>query len=518
MTEEQKIAKAQRQELVAKLLANPDKLLYKKPFTRGASSESGRGDACEEIGISSTIKVELPQYKRRTVSQDRFLREYDPMAHDVLDDENIPSICVKLQDGGYSDIVYKKISIPFQRIIKNKQTMHLAANPMQFTLIDQTPSDVQQRNFITFKQYWNLRNQDGMKYKMVDVQKTVGDVGLLYYMDYAGRIKSRILSYIDGFVLCPHNDKNGDRVLEAVYYCKDNVEYIDCYDDTYMYRFTKGENVAVDAKTGWASHTPRVHGFSEIPLVTKRGDVAWNNVQTIIECYEELYNVFNAIQKRFGWGILYVKGQFRDGAKKIAGSVILNDTSLDGSGDAKFLTPPTPQGTIDTLNLMKKSIQMGSSTTFILPEDIRMSGDVSGIAVQLTQSMDIENAEQEVIEWQNVADKMTRLFTEGLAKELINAGINENAKTEFEDLHINASFKVWQPFDEFTFNQMITTLKGAGVLSLESAIELNTMSKPDEKARIQRETEEAERKMIEQQNTATDNNQTNVGKTKEEEE
>ena len=149
---------------------------------------------------------------------------------------------------------------------------------------------------------------------------------------------------------------------------------------------------------------------------------------------------------------------------------------------------------------------MGSSTTFILPEDIRMSGDVSGIAVQLTQSMDIENAEQEVIEWQNVADKMARLFTEGLAKELINAGINENAKTEFEDLHINASFKVWQPFDEVSFNQMITTLKGAGVLSLESAIELNTMSKPDEKARIQRETEEAERKMIEQQNTATDNN------------
>ena len=74
----------------------------------------------------------------------------------------------------------------------------------------------------------------------------------------------------------------------------------------------------------------KVHGFSEIPLITKRGDVAWNNVQPIIDAYEELYNIFNAIQKRFGWGIFYVRGKFKETAKKIAGSVVLNDTSMDG--------------------------------------------------------------------------------------------------------------------------------------------------------------------------------------------
>ena len=95
---------------------------------------------------------------------------------------------------------------------------------------------------------------------------------------------------------------------------------------------------------------------------------------------------------------------------------------MDGKGDAKFLTPPTPQGTIDTLQLMLESIQLGSSTTFLLPKDVKMSGDISGIAIMLTQSLDMENALQGVIEWQNVADKMTRLFKEGTCKRVGKQG------------------------------------------------------------------------------------------------
>jgi hypothetical protein len=254
-------------------------------------------------------------------------------------------------------------------------------------------------------------------------------------------------------------------------------------------------------------------------LITKRGDVAWNAVQPIIEAYEELFNVFNAIQKRFGWGIFYVKGKIKDKGKKIAGNVVLNDTSIDGKGDAKFLTPPTPDGMMDTLKNLLKTIQLGSSTTFILPDDIRMSGDVSGLAVQLTKELDLQNAMQKVIDWQNVADKMVRLFKYGLAIELVNKGENPKAITEFEDLHINAKFKVWRPFNDMEYNSMVQMLVGAGVLSKETAIEINTLSKPDEKMRIQKQEEEAARKaqemMMQQQAEETeteDKNENNTAK------
>jgi hypothetical protein len=184
---------------------------------------------------------------------------------------------------------------------------------------------------------------------------------------------------------------------------------------------------------------------------------------------------------------LYVKGKFKNNAEKIAGSVILNDTSIEGKGDAKFLTPPTPQGTLDTLQLMLETIQLGSSTTFILPKDVKTGGDISGIAIQLTQSLDIENALQKVIDWQNVADKMVRLFKYGLSKELVSKGENKTAITEFEDLHINAKFKVWKPMNDYEYNQMLTILTGAGILSKETGIEKNTESSPDELMRVEKE-------------------------------
>lgn len=472
-------------ELIRNLLKDPEKLREKKPFVRGVEVDNRSSDTV--VNIATKTKASLPSCKYVVVPQEQFIAELDPSSHSVLFDNNIPSICIKTDNNGYRDIEFSKMAVPFQKNIKNKQLLHLTGHNMVFTLVETNPTEKQTNNFITFKQYWDLRNQDGMKNKMVDTQLSYGDAGLLYYFDYKGRIKSRILSFADGYVLCPHNDQNGDRILESVYYMVGDIEYIDSYDDSFMYRYKKDNSIQEVEDSGWVMEEPVKHGFEEIPLITKRGDVAWNNVQSVITSYEVLYNVFNAIQKRHGWGLLYIKGKFKDNAKKIAGSVILNDTSLDGKGDAKFLSPPDPQGTIDTLQLLLDTIQLGSSTTFILPKDVKTSGDISGIAIQLTQSLDIENALQKVIDWQNVADKMVRLFKYGLSKELVANGENKTAITDFGNLHINAKFKVWKPMNDYEYNQMLTILTGAGILSKETGIEKNTESAPDETARIEKE-------------------------------
>lgn len=498
-------------DLIKELLSDPQKLKQKKPFTRGESQTiSSTSYSTSSIGLNETLEAYVPNFEKEIVPQEQFMRELDPNCHDVLFDDNIPSICLKTKNGGYQEIKFSKMAVPFQRNIKNKQVLHLTGRDLQFTLLDRNPTKTISDNFILFKEYWQERNQEGMKTKMVDAQLSYGDAGLLYYFDYKGRIKSRLLSYKDGYVLCPHNDDNGDRILESVYYVKDKVEYIDSYDETYMYRYKKDNSLEHNIENnGWIQETPVKHGFNEIPLITKRGDVAWNDVQNIITSYEVLYNVFNAIQRRHGWGLLYVKGKFKDKSEKIAGSVILNDTSLDGKGDAKFLTPPNPQGTIDTLNLMLETIQLGSSTTFLLPKDIKASGDISGIAIQLTQSLDLENALQKSIEWQNVCNKMVRLFKYGLSKELVTYGINKTAVTDFEQLKIGAKFKVWRPMNEYEYNQMLQVLCNSGILSKETGIEKNTESTPDEKVRIKRENEENEKRLLAQKKVSDINNNNN---------
>lgn len=508
-----------REELVKELLANPSKLKSKKPFTRGAERRE-RPNRNLTSGIGEMVEVHAPNHRRYVVSQEQFLRELDPACHDVLFNENLPSICVKIADNDYRDIIFDRVALPIQRLVKDVQVIYLTAHKMQHTLIDLEPTETQQRDFVTYKQYWDERNQDGMKNKMVDAQKSMGDVGLLYYFNHKGQIKSRILKFDDGYVLCPHNDHNGDRVLDSVYYVQTEivdgeervVEYIDSYDDTHMYRITRNLWETTGDNDGWEHHEPVLHGFEESPLVTKRGKVAWDDIPSLINTYEEQYNLFQAIQRRFGWGILYIKGKFKDTAKKIAGNVVLNDATPQGTGDAKFLAPPSPEGMIETLKELLKSMMLGASTTFILPDDIKISGDVSGLAVQLTKELDILNAEQSVIEWQNVADKMTRLFKYGLAKELVNTGENLTAITDFENLHISSKFKVWRPFNEYEYNQMIATLKGANIISQETAIEVNTISKPDEKLRVRKEVEEAEQKALENQEKQLEMNPKNSEK------
>lgn len=491
---------------VQELLKNPDKLLQKKPFFRGYDTScvwDTLNNYLKTAGFTDFVEVSLPRLKKRIISQDEYLMELEPENHKVLYDKNIPSITMKIDNKGFIEIEYKKMAVSFQQNIKDKQVQHLCGNPMAFTLMDSNPTDAQREDFVTFKQYWDLRNQDGMKSKMVDIQKSVGDVGLLYYFDRNKKVKSRILSYMDGFVLCPHDDDNGDRILESVYYEKDDVEYIDSYDDTYFYRMVRDYVDEKDDK-GWRMIEQKVHGFSEIPLITKRGKVAWENAQSVIEAYEILYNIFLVIQKRHGWGILYIKGNFENNGKKIAGSIILNSkTTVYGTetntDDAKFLTPPSPQGTIDTLQLMEETIQKNSSTTFLLPKDVKTTGDISGVAIMLTQSMDIENASKGVIEWQNVADKMVRLFKEGLAKELVATGVQPNAITSFEDLHINAKFKVWRPQSESDIVSRLQAGVSQGFLSIETASEVNPDAKPDEKARLEKEKVAKAQETLEQQ-------------------
>lgn len=474
----------------------------KRPFTRGTSSVSV-GDNSDGKNIKTACKREalLPEISRSIISQERFAKELDPNCHDVIFDENLPSICVKASDGNYQEIKFKRFGIALQKRIMEKATLSLCGNKRVHILHDSNPSDTLKKNFADFKWHWEHSNQDGIETRAVAIQQSYGDVGLLVYMNEKGKVRSRLFSYEDGYQIITHKDDNGEPLMDCVYYMtEDNIRHIDAYDDTYHYHFTDTFVSDVDTKeveTGWHLAYKEEHGFSESPLVTKRGNVAWNDVQDLIELFEIVYNLFAVIQKRHGWGILYIKGKFNETAKKIAGSVILNDTSIDGKGSADFKTPPSPENMIEFLQSILDQIQIGCGCTFILPKDVKSSGDISGLAIQMTRSLDIERAANAVIDWQNFVSKHSRLFKEGLAKQLVASGENKRAITEFEQMKVSTSFKPWQPFDESAWNQMLCTLKGSGLISTKTGIEKNTVSTPDEEVRVNTEIEEAERKEAE---------------------
>lgn len=487
-----------RQEIEV-LLSQPDKLLKKKPFYRRLIVKGQPYRRSGKVDLTDSISAELPNVEKVLIRQEEYMRELDVHSHRVLFDENVPAITVKDKSNGYLEIEQYRMAVPFQQIILGKQVRHLCVNPMGHTLLNPEPTDSQQHDFIRFKQGWMEKNMEGVKTKFVTDQKSYGDAALLFFMDDDKKLRTKNINFADGYVIITHKNDSGQHILECLYYAVtdadgNTVTYLDCYDDEKITRFTK--ELTMDGNTGalldggWLRHESVTHGFSENPLVTKRGAVAWDKGQPTIESYEALFNTFIVIQKRHGWGALYVKGQFNQDGKKIAGSVVLNDTSGDATADAKYLTPPSPQNMIETLEHMEHTIQKATGTTFILPKDIRISGDASGLAIEMTQELDMATAQDGVIEWQNAANKMARLFREGFAKELVNTGEYPDAVTGFSQLRVHSELRVWKPKSEEAHNQMLVTVHGAGGISKQTFVEKNTISTPDEIMRIKKEHDE----------------------------
>ena len=131
---------ATKEQEIQRLLSNPELLLMKKPFTRGAEMKGRRG-AMGKVDVAQKTTAVLPQYSKIVVPQEQFAMEIDPNCHNVLFDDNIPSICVKLTNGAYREIKFQKLAVPIQRVIKDKQLLHLTGNKMQFTLIDTEPTE-----------------------------------------------------------------------------------------------------------------------------------------------------------------------------------------------------------------------------------------------------------------------------------------------------------------------------------------------------------------------------------------
>ena len=58
--------------------------------------------------------------------------------------------------------------------------------------------------------------------------------------------------------------------------------------------------------------------------------------------------------------------------------------------------------------------------------------------------------------------------------------------------------------NKYEYNQMLTQLVGADILSKESGIELNTESKPDEKMRLAKQAENTTQQQQQQQVNSTE--------------
>ena len=495
-------------------ISNPDELLKKKPFIRGGEYANTKTET--NAGLTDVVTATLPNLQGHIIGQETFLQEYNPSLHSINSNKSIPPFRFKIDGKNEEEIVDVVVASAKQKNIHTKQVLHLCANDLELTMLGSN-DDTRQRSFFErifkpntekvidqksinekmlfskFKQEWSYRNLKQYRDRAVSVQKSTGDSGTLFTYDKkSNKTKIKNLSFADGYVIIPNYDEFGDTIAVSLYYQTLEAYYIKCYTDTNCITFKKNivtdnDNLELDAKDYefiLVSNDP--HGFNTIPLIYKRGYVAWEFAQSAIEMYEIIMAINAVVMKRFGWNWLYFNGSI-DQMNINAGdgvTVVTNTNPENDKADLKYINYPEAVGIDKMLEKLDDEIQTASSTTMILPKYIKAGNDVSGTAVKVTMSMDYELALQTANDWQEWCDKFVDLFCQALGRE-------EGRIDKYTSLRIKGCFKVWMPESEYQYNQMITIAKQAGILSTLTATEKCTISAPDEYERILNEQQQA---------------------------
>lgn len=457
-------------------LAEPERLMQMKPFTRGGTYNlHGYEKSKNGVLNNTTLETGFADLNLHPISQDLYITEYRPDLHHIILNKAIPHIKIVL-DGRElpSNMMEITQTASFQKLIHSAHVRNLTANPIEFNLFNPKPDENERSVFDEIKQEWLWRNCEWNKYMAINTCKQLGNCGVLFAYDKdTQKYTITNYSYEDGYQVAPNYDEYGIEIARSLFYQIDNKIVIDTFDDQYHYRCTQTD-------TGWKVQ-PEIHGFSRNPLLIKRGKVAWEYAESSIEMWELMANIAAIALKRFGtfalafWGEMDKdKGLQRDSSTLI---VNLSSDTTNGKQDVKVLEFPEPQTMDGYLKTLEEKISLFSSTSFITPKDITTSNS-GGNGIALAMSNDYSLAVQSAMDWQCFVNDMVYLHQEGLDLE-------SNGATKYSKVRIGAKIVPWSL--ETTNTKLVNLGMEAPYLSTQTVLEKCPDAAPDEVERVIKE-------------------------------
>ncbi len=452
-------------------LEEPTRLIKMKPFTRGGKME-GHGYEGEDLLNNQTLETGFANLTLHPISQDTYITEYRPDLHHIILNQSIPKIKVTI-DGVPLPFTEITQTASFQKLIHSAHVRNLTANPIEFSICNDEPTEEEQKTFSEIKQEWMWRGLEWNKYQAINTCKQLGNCGVLFAYDKElGKYTVTNYSYEDGYQIVPNYDEYGNEIARSLVYQIENKTIIDTYDAQKHYRCSMGEE-------GWEIKT-EIHGFSRCPLLHKRGKVAWEYAESSIEMWELMANIQAIALKRFGTFALVFTGDMdTESFKRDSSTLIINLSSdtTNGKQDAKVLEFPEPQTMDKYLKTLEEKISLFSSTSFITPKDITTSNS-GGNGIALAMSNDYSLATQSAMDWNRFVNDMVYLHQEGL--DIENGGIEKYSKVK-----IGAKIIPWSL--ETNNTKLINLGMEAPYLSTQTIVERCPDAAPDEIDRIIKE-------------------------------
>lgn len=487
-------------------------ILTKKPFARVLPD--GYHSGKEATDLDSASYFESP-VKYQIISQSDYLRELDPSGHMINDESYYPNKIKKVpqrdDDGNYvtdkaGNKVYQRYiqkvlraAFPFQEIIKTQQLIHLCGNDLHHELNSPTEDEQTNNLFGEFKKGWSNKQMDTAFFHLCDSIKSTGDGAIAFYIQ-DGKMGTKVLSYLNGDTLYPHYDSiTGNLNCFARKYNDLDEDgnitntYVEVWDEKYLYRYKQSatgfqgavNKIAAFFKLdGYSLQSVEEHKCNRVPIIYYRDPkgACWSYVQDTIDMYEMGFSHLCQNNMAYAFPILVLKGDNVNIEGDITDGAVKGITG-DATLEADYLkAPENPESFKLQLEVMLKNIFLGSFT--VQPPEMT-SGDTPGIAIKLIYSPSIEKAILDISYLSKSIQDMTELFKYFYGLE--NANIVRMTSLEIQTWAIPY---IHQNTQELVNN--LVQMKGAGILSGQTASEETGYGKNNEWNRIINEQKEAQ--------------------------
>lgn len=388
----------------------------KKPWYNVMPTGYLAHSATEREVVTSDVPMPYDRLKVRIKTQQDFLREYFPSGHRINDTKEYPDVWKKDPETGklYRQPI-KRSAFAFQQLIKQKHTLHLTGNDVQFEISegsnDVDKNEEYQRLLAQFKRVWMDMDMETRFFEAVDSWNATADCAVVGYLRADGNMGMKVLSFLNGDTLYPQIDSiTGELVVfgRSYYdYDREGVmksEWLEVWDNKYIYRFNKvvdgkddgdlvteiGEEYAV---YGFHLVSKKPHGFPFIPVSYARRDdgPCWAQVQRLIEDYEEAFSHLCENNEAYAFPIFYYQGEGEDlqiqgGLNGAVKALAMNDTEAK----AGFLNGTDASNAFATQ--LDKAYNLIYELSFTVKPPELKSGDLPGVALKLLYSPAIECA------------------------------------------------------------------------------------------------------------------------------
>lgn len=477
-------------------MSKVSKLLVKKPFLRQAAPNPIARSTDKVVESVTYSEVLPPNVRMIEMTQADFAAEYDPRGHKIYDKFLFPDRPIMNDKDEVIGTEYiSRVSFALQKMAALKQCVHLIGNAPKLTATKDSENEL----FVRYKEYRRAKGVHSAMYLGIKSALTTGDGAVYFFRDKKGRLKWKVWSYENGESLIPtyHDDGITLKYFVRRYMSTQGDSAVDTIDVVDERKVTTYAQLPEDKKSNktkvleflgvedkrWTQISSASHGFTQVPVAYQRNnDVAWGDGQELVETIERTVSDLRDNNAYLALGILFLKGDIEVlPSKNRTGKVI----SGEENSDAKLIEQnDVSQGFKFEIETYLQEFYDVTGTVIIRNEDLK-GGDITGAAIRNYYNPAIQYALDKAPNYYGFLNQIESITMEGM-------GLEYGISTKMKSLDVISEIDVYVPANTMEVAQKIQTLVTTGVLSKETAAELNEYAAPNEVERLIKQNKDEE--------------------------